>query len=460
MSVSIGCVNVRGIRQAEKRRDVFSYLRNMQCAVYCLVDTHFTEDMLSMVRSEWGGDVFVSCGTAHARGIAVLVSPGAPVIVNSVDVDSHGNYVVMDMEFDGYFSCRCVALYGPNDDCPTFFEEIFDKVLGGSGTHPVFFVGDWNLVLDQDKDTKFYRNIGNPRARKAVLNAIENENLVDVWRAQHENVRQFTWRKTNPAKFSRLDFFLVSSDLLSFIASSDILSGYRTDHSLVTLTLKKPAFCNRRLFWKFNNSLLNDEVFINVIKNEIRQMKEMYALPVYSTSFIESEQDVQFSVDDQLFFETLMCHLRGKIVQYATRKKWELERRERRFVDRIQELENLASPDPNIAWEIEMVKNELCLQRKEKMKGVLVRARGRWIEEGERPTRYFCGLEKRQYLRKYMGCLEVEGKMVSEQEDIMLFLKKHYESIFQSRDRGKTLTDFRYLLGNEFPKLSLESKES
>ena len=133
MSVSIGCVNVRGIRQAEKRRDVFSYLRNMQCAVYCLVDTHFTEDMLSMVRSEWGGDVFVSCGTAHARGIAVLVSPGAPVIVNSVDVDSHGNYVVMDMEFDGYFSCRCVALYGPNDDCPTLRKYLIkfweDQVL-------------------------------------------------------------------------------------------------------------------------------------------------------------------------------------------------------------------------------------------------------------------------------------------------------------------------------------------
>ena len=206
MSVSIGCVNVRGIRQAEKRRDVFSYLRNKRYALYCLIDTHFTEDMVSMVRSEWGGDVFVSCGTAHSRGVAVLVSPGAPVIVKSVDVDRCGNYVIMVVEFDGYFTCKCVALYGPNDDCPTFFEEIFERVLEDSMIYPVIFVGDWNLVLDQDKDTKFYCNVGNPRARKVVLNAIEDENLVDVWRAQHESCSLLGGRQIQ-SSFRDLIFF-------------------------------------------------------------------------------------------------------------------------------------------------------------------------------------------------------------------------------------------------------------
>ena len=46
-------------------------------------------------------------------------------------------------------------------------------------------VGDWNLVMDQDKDTKFYNHIGNPRARQIVLDVMERENLVDVWRDQH-----------------------------------------------------------------------------------------------------------------------------------------------------------------------------------------------------------------------------------------------------------------------------------
>ena len=458
MNLSICCVNVRGIRQAEKRRDVFNFLRNKRCALYCLVDTHFTPDMVTMVRSEWGGEVFVSCGSNNSRGVAVLVSPGAPVVVNSADVDCHGNYIIIDVDFDGYFRCRCVTLYGPNDDHPTFFEDIFDKMFRNSYDYPVILVGDWNLVLDQEKDTKFYRSIGNPRARNVVLKAIENENLVDIWRKQHGNTKQFTWRRTNPVKFSRLDYFLISSELLDFISSSDITSGYRTDHSIITLSFKRLNVSKRKLFWKMNNSLLDDENFINVIKQEIRIMKELYALPIYSRDFIESARDIQFSVGDQLFFETLLSHLRGIIIQYGTRKKRALERQERNFIDRIQQLENLASPDDSVVDEIERVKNDLCLKRKEKMKGVLVRAKARWIEDGERPTRYFCSLEKRQYIRKYMGCLDVDGKSINDQDELMLYLKKYFEGIYSSRGRRKTLDDMKHLLGDQFPKLSEEEK--
>ena len=36
--------------------------------MYCVVDTHFTVEMGDMIRSEWGGDVYISCGTANSRG--------------------------------------------------------------------------------------------------------------------------------------------------------------------------------------------------------------------------------------------------------------------------------------------------------------------------------------------------------------------------------------------------------
>ena len=189
MSLSICCVNVRGVRQAEKRRDVFHYLRKLCCGVYCIVDTHFTADMETLIHSEWGGNVYLSCGTANARGVAVLLNPSAAVIVHKVDVDVFGNFVVLDMEFDGYFRCICVVLYGPNEDCPSFYETLLSK-MDDSGTYPVILVGDWNLVLDLEKDTKFYRGIGNPKARQVVLDAMDNRNLIDVWRLQHLDLRR------------------------------------------------------------------------------------------------------------------------------------------------------------------------------------------------------------------------------------------------------------------------------
>ena len=320
MSLSVCCVNVRGVRQAEKRRDVFHYLRSLRCALYSIVDTHFTADMEAMVRAEWGGQVVLSYGTANSRGVAILVNPSAAVIVHGSEVDSGGNYIILDVEFDGFFKCKYVVLYGPNDDRPEFFEELFDKV-NDTLEYPVVIVGDWNLVLDPEKDTKFYANVGNLRARKIVLDVIENDNLVDIWRVQHVDTRRFTWKRSNPVKYSRLDFFLVSQELLHSISASHIVSGYRTDHNVVTLLLKKVELPKRNLFWKFNNSLLDDKNFISFIKKEITYMKEMYALPVYSRASIESDQDIQFSVTDKLFFETLMSHLRGVIVQYSARRK-------------------------------------------------------------------------------------------------------------------------------------------
>ena len=105
----------------EKRRDVFHYLRQLRYAMYCVVDTHFTVEMGDMIRSEWGGDVYISCGTANSRGVAVLIEPSAAVVIHKAEEDVQGNYVVLDVEFDGYFRCNFVALYGPNDDSPVFF---------------------------------------------------------------------------------------------------------------------------------------------------------------------------------------------------------------------------------------------------------------------------------------------------------------------------------------------------
>mgnify|MGYP003692220511 CR=1 FL=1 len=41
-----------------------------------------------------------------------------------------------------------------------------------------------------------------------------------------------------------------------------------------------------------------------------------------------------------------------------------------------------------------LLQNELESLRKEYIKGIFVRTRAKWIEEGEKPTKYFLSLEK------------------------------------------------------------------
>ena len=47
------------------------------------------------------------------------------------------------------------------------------------------------------------------------------------------------------------------------------------------------------------------------------------------------------------------------------------------------------------------VKQKIELQEAVRAKGAQVRARAKWIEEGERNTKYFCSLEKARAKKNY-----------------------------------------------------------
>ena len=53
-------------------------------------------------------------------------------------------------------------------------------------------------------------------------------------------------------------------------------------------------------------------------------------------------------------------------------------------------------------WELEQDKQELVASRDKRMEGALLRSRARWTAEGEQIAKYFCGLEKCNYISKEM----------------------------------------------------------
>ena len=142
---------------------------------------------------------------------------------------------------------------------------------------------------------------------------MSNYDLFDVWRIQHPSERQFTWRQKNPLKHGRLDFFLISSGLLNMSISSSISYGYRTDHSLINLSLKLSDITPGRGYWKFNNSLLFDSDFASIIEGVIFDTINDYACIPHCRDNMSSisHTDINFIIDDQLFFEILLLNIRG-----------------------------------------------------------------------------------------------------------------------------------------------------
>ena len=297
-------------------------------------------------------------------------------------------------------------------------------------------VGDFNLVINPEKDYHNYLHINNSKARETVLEIISAHNLSDVYREIYPEKIRYTWRKPNPLKQARLDFFLISNSLLNMVQANDILASYKSDHSPVVLSLKLDNFTHGKGLWKFNNSLLHDYEYIKIINKTILQVKENYALPIYSKDYVTtiSDHEIQFTINDQLFLETLLMEIRGKTISFSSFTKKRNNEKEKNLISEINTLEENYEHNALLVNE---KKKELENIRNHRLIGSIVRSRAKWTEEGEKPTNYFLNLENRHYTNKIIPKLikEENQEEIVNQIAILNEIEQFYRKLYDANDK-------------------------
>ena len=89
-------------------------------------------------------------------------------------------------------------------------------------------------------------------------------------------------------------------------------------------------------------------------------------------------------------------------------------------------------------------KSELENLRSIKMKGKIVRSRLQWLQQGEKPSRFFMNLENKNFVEKTIKKVKLRnGSCVTEQEDVLHHIKQYYETLFKSRDDNLETTAFK-----------------
>ena len=414
--------------------------------------------MENCIRAEWGYKSYFASYNSNSRGVAILFNNNLEFLVKKVYKDILGNYIfvtvtIMDREF------LIVSLYGPNRDDPEFYAELEERI-NDVGLENIIIGGDWNLVLDYTLDYYNYKHHNNIKAQEQVDNLMINLDLLDIWRELYPEMRRYTWRRNTPLQQSRLDFFLISDLLSTFVTNADIKAGYRTDHSMITLTLTLGKESKNKLLWKFNNSLLKDKHFAEEINDVIKAVVEEYAALPYTREQLSKipKCDIQFVISDQLFLDVLLMKIRSKTISYAAMKKRLDEKKEKDLENSIQSLEAKIVLTENEKRKLEQDKLELVAIRDKRMKGVLLRSRARWIADGEKITKYFCRLEKRNYISKQMTKLTLNnGEEIYESKDIIKEVKVFYERLYSERQ----VEDCEILdMVQDIPMLTLQEKTS
>ena len=450
--ITVLSANCQGLCDRIKRKDVFSYLREKRYSIYCLQDTHFSPDQEQIIKNEWGYNTYFSSFKSNARGVAILLNNNFEFKVFKEKRDLNGNFLALDIAIDGSRT-TLISLYGPNKDTPGFYELVVDTA-NGFGNDNIIICGDFNLVLEPNLDyDNNYKHVNNPTARNKVLEIIQSYSLIDIFREHHPETRRYTWRKVNPIKQARLDFFLISETLLPSVNKSRIEPGYRSDHSIPTLSLTLNEFKKGKGLWKFNNSLLFDSEYLEMVKSCIEEVKLQYCLPVYNFDSLKNicNSDIQFLINDQLFLETLLMEIRGRSISYSSFKKKQANLHEDNLKVSIELLEAETDPDHE---KLDRLRKDLETIRVKKVKGSLIRSRAKWIEEGEKPSSYFLNLENRNFTSKIIPKIQADnGDIISKQEDVLSEVRLFYEKLYKFRETDNINLEL-HLENCNIPKLS------
>ena len=434
--LTISSLNCRGLHDPKKRKDVFDFLKRSGTNVFCLQDVHWDHDMLNDISKEWGsnGRCFIVPGTSNSRGVAVLLNTNFNLNISRVHRSPDGNLIAIVIDTPQY-SITLVVIYGPNADNPSFFDYVHEVIEEFNTLHYIV-VGDWNVAIDPDLDCYNYLHTNNPKSRHAILNLMNDLNLYDAWRVFHPLKKGYTWRQKNPFKQSRLDYFLISSGLLNTTIKTSISYGYRTDHSMVNATFRVGSIATGRGYWKFNNSLLMDVQYHNIVQQVIVDTVTQYACIPYNSNKLMniSKNDIQFNISDQLFFETLLMNIRGKTISYATLKKKSENKREDYLLSEINRVERCSSQSVYGDY-LYTLDKELQELREKRLKGNAIRSRVEWMEDGEKPSKFFLNLEKRNYVNKLISHVTNDhGDHIFEGDAIQKEVYNFYQSLYNCND--------------------------
>ena len=242
-------------------------------------------------------------------------------------------------------------------------------------TENIVIGGDFNYNLNAALDKKG----GNVKLKYQVVNSINSLmdvfDLIDVWRHFHPTERRYTWRQNIPLIQCRLEYFLVSNNLLEYVTKSDINPGLRTDHSSISIKLQLQK-CSKHGsgYWKFNNFYLNDDVYVNEMSANLRTWL----------------QDPYIN-DCQVKWEWIKFKVRDFTIHYAMQKCKERKDTISELTKKLNELEkNLASdPRADVLQEIIDLKQNIEDLDAKLVDGIIVRARLRWAEMGEKIKNIF-----------------------------------------------------------------------
>ncbi|KAL9976148.1 hypothetical protein ACROYT_G013405 [Oculina patagonica] len=200
----------------------------------------------------------------------------------------------------------------------------------------------------------------------------------------------------------------------------DIQASIKTDHSSIILELEDIKDSQRGPgFWKLNTSLLARPDYVEMISKEL-------------PNWLEDARDLS---DKRAKWDWLKFKIKTSSIIYSKQLSKDRQRREEELNARHQDMLRKFQENPceTTRLETEKLKSELEALYDEKVEGIIIRSRAMWHEHGEKNTKYFLNLEKRNNIKKHIRKLFVSGSISTDPFEILNAEKCFYRKLYSKQ---------------------------
>ena len=401
----IQTMNVRGLRDAVKRSQVFRYIRGHRPSLISLQETHTAQEEHELYHTQSLAQT--SVWTPHT---ALLLYNSEYQLTN---IDTSNSRIIIadlipsDPENSTTPVIQVVSVYAPStliDRAPFFRALLANPRL--QRDIPCIILGDFNFDFNNREGSTDYGR----RLQESLTN-------------HHEDIATFHRGNSH----TRIDYILTSPqlDVLVQTSNTKITPASLSDHCLLELKLQLNPVQRGRGWWKMNNSILTDKPYQTLIKESLTQL-------FTGDNPLSGKTPDTIDPDD---WENVKAFIRQTTMSYCKRKARtykQLQSVIRSELSQLTEGSHRHELSEREQDEASRLVHVLDQQEQRKLEGQAIRSRIKWREAGEKPTQYFYrALKSRQTKAQMTGLTDPLTNEIHENpEDMLHIAERFYSNLF------------------------------
>ena len=305
LDIKVCTFNVKGLSDSSKRQQLFHWLKLNKYSICLLQELHCDEQSINLWKTQWGDELFLSGSSRNSTGVGILINSNFTYTAQEYRNLINGRMQSLKININEK-DYTFLNIYAPNNSTENYnFLTKIEEFVIENDSQTLIIGGDFNTVIDITKDKK-HGNINNNKKNRDIINAIiENNDINDIYRILNPSTKQYTWHSNHrPPIFCRLDYFLVSSNIVNSISVCKITTGIRSDHSIVYFKINVDNQPRGPGYFKLNNSVLLDIEYQEKIKQSVQEIAN-----------INSE------ANPNTLWEIIKGNIRNETIKYTSMKK-------------------------------------------------------------------------------------------------------------------------------------------